>query len=391
MSASSLIDGLVSKITGKSSTDPQSINKENIPDSYINGLDSLLNGFVEGSFGALSDPIAVLWKGMFILFIGFYGYKVIARGEFSTREMLVHTGKMILILILATRWAEFQLFFMELITNTPSEIAMIILNANPTEGVDSHMGNINTALGKYLNDSLGVASKIFSTAGLNIGMYLFSFAVAVIGYGLTGYALLLISIAKIAVAILLSVAPFFILMLIFNQSKNLFQGWLQTLANYSLVPLFTYLLLALMLHLSKQPLKELTETMNIGQQVFGIAAPFVVTSVVSIGMLSQVSNMAASIAGGINLDTSMATEASKKTALWGARKLLPHLGKGLDKAAKATTRGAKSAWNKGQEMGKSAWNKGQEIGKSAWSKGQEMGQSIGNAITEARKAFNGSK
>ena len=65
--------------------------------------------------------------------------------------------------------------------------------------------------------------------------------------GLTGYSTMLIVLSKLAVAILLSVGPIFILLLIFVNTKSLFEGWLRTLLNYAIVPIFVYALLALIL------------------------------------------------------------------------------------------------------------------------------------------------
>lgn len=48
-------------------------------DQLIANVDSIILGFVQGSFGSLTATVQILWRLMFIVFIAVYGYKVIKR------------------------------------------------------------------------------------------------------------------------------------------------------------------------------------------------------------------------------------------------------------------------------------------------------------------------
>lgn len=123
------------------------------------------------------------------------------------------------------------------------------------------------------------------------------------GLIVVGYSLTLIAIAKVAVAVLLAVAPIFILMLVFTNTKALFEGWLRALINFALIPIFVYALLALMLVIAYKPLDMISEVSQEEGKVLSYAAPFILTCIVTVGVLRQVTSIAASIAGGVALQT----------------------------------------------------------------------------------------
>ena len=51
------------------------------------------------------------------------------------------------------------------------------------------------------------------------------------------YSTFLLILSKLAIALLLAVAPLILLLLIFDNTRGFFEGWLRQLANYALIPL----------------------------------------------------------------------------------------------------------------------------------------------------------
>ena len=277
-------------------------------DQLIANVDSIILGFVQGSFGSLTGTIQTLWRLMFIVFIAVYGYKVIISGKFSASDLIWHCLKIILILVIATQWDAFFLFVYNMVTDLPSDIAgQIISAASDTLGSNSKADSehsANSALQIFFDRGMTVSSKLLEGAGWNnLGQYFYAFGVWFGTIGLTGYSTMLIVLAKLAVAILLAVGPVFILLLIFINTKNLFEGWLRTLLNYAIIPIFVYALLALILAIMEAPLKFLEENAESKDSLMTSVGPFLLTSVVSILLLSQILNMAASVTGGVSLST----------------------------------------------------------------------------------------
>ncbi len=277
-------------------------------DQLIANVDSIILGFVQGSFGSLTATIQILWRLMFIVFIAVYGYKVIISGRFSATDLVWHCFKIIILLVLATEWDAFFLFIYNMATDLPSDIAGQIISAaadslGSNAQADSE-DSANVALQTFFDRGMTVASKLLDGAGWNnMGQYFYAFGVWFGTIGLTGYSTMLIILAKLAVAILLAVGPVFILLLIFMNTKSLFEGWLRTLLNYAIVPIFVYALLALILALMEAPLRFLEQNSSSQDGLMTSVGPFLLTAIVSILLLSQILNMAASVTGGVSLST----------------------------------------------------------------------------------------
>ncbi len=286
-------------------------------ESLISHVDSIILGFVQGSFGNLTATIQILWRLMFIVFIAVYGYKVIISGRFSASDLVWHCFKIITLLVIATEWDTFFLFVYNMATDLPSDLAGLLIAAaadNIGSGADDET-SANQALSLFFNRGMTVSSKLLEGAGWSdFGQYMYAGLVWFGTIGLTGYSTMLIVLSKLAVAILLAVGPVFILLLVFINTKSLFEGWLRTLLNYAIVPIFVYALLALILMLIEQPLTILEQNSDTNSNLLSYIGPFLLTAIVSILLLSQILNMASSITGGVSLST-------MGTGAWASRKV----------------------------------------------------------------------
>lgn len=286
-------------------------------ESLISHVDSIILGFVQGSFGSLTATIQTLWRLMFVVFIAVYGYKVIISGRFSASDLIWHCLKIIILLVIATQWDTFFLFVYNMATDLPSDFAgLLIASAADNAGTEANdEASANLALSQFFDRGMTVSSKLLEGAAWNdFGQYLYAGLVWFGTIGLTGYSTMLIVLSKLAVAILLAVGPIFILLLIFVNTKSLFEGWLRTLLNYAIVPIFVYALLALILMLIEQPLRILEENTDTESELLSYIGPFLLTAIVSMLLLSQILNMAASITGGVSLST-------MGTGAWTSRKM----------------------------------------------------------------------
>lgn len=291
-------------------------------ESLISHVDSIILGFVQGSFGSLTATIQTLWRLMFIVFIAVYGYKVIISGRFSAGDLVWHSLKIILLLVIATEWDTFFLFVYNMATDMPSDIAgILIASAADNSGASANdESSANLALSQFFDRGMAVSSKLLEGAGWSdFGQYMYAGMVWLGTIGLTGYSTMLIVLSKLAVAILLAVGPVFILLLIFANTKSLFEGWMRTLLNYAIVPIFVYALLALILMLIEQPLTILESNTNTNSELLSYIGPFLLTAIVSMLLLAQILNMAASITGGVSLST-------MGTGAWASRTSLRSMG-----------------------------------------------------------------
>ncbi|PZQ45462.1 MAG: hypothetical protein DI551_07285 [Micavibrio aeruginosavorus] len=287
-------------------------------EQLILNVDNIISGFVEGSFGSLTGVVRTLWHLMFIVFIAIYGYKVMISNRFSAPDIVWHCVRIVVLLIVATQWDAFLLFFYDITTKLPSDIAgqMMQAAAKNMGAVSTNPENTaNSALHEFFDRGNTVTSKILEGAGWdNLGQYTYALAVWSGTIGVAGYAVMLIILSKLAVAILLAVGPLFILLLIFANTKSLFEGWLRTLLNYAVIPIFVYTLLSLILTILETSLVALEKDSEEKLNLISSVGPFLLTSFVSILLLAQILNMAASVTGGVSLST-------MGTGAWTARKI----------------------------------------------------------------------
>lgn len=284
-------------------------------ESFIQNIDSLVLAFVQGSYSQFGSLIVTLWRSMFIIFIAVFGYKVILSGRFSSSDLIVNCLKIIFVLALATQWPLFQLFVYDTVTDMPSDLAgLLIQAASHASGAGaSNTVTANQALSSFYDRAMSVTDQLLQGAGFrNFSLYLYALIVWLSALALTAYAAMLIILSKLAVAILLAIGPFFILLLVFNQTRSLFEGWLRTLLNYALIPVFVYALLALLLVLAESPLTALENNTSAGSNLLSYITPFMFTGIVSALLLAQIMNIAGSVTGGLSLST-------LGTALWGSR------------------------------------------------------------------------
>lgn len=274
----------------------------------INNIDTLILAFVQGAFGSLTPIVHVLWRLMFIIFIAVFGYKVIISGRFAATDLIVNSLKIVILLLIATEWNTFYLLVYAMATDMPSDIAGQIMG-----GASSALGSnaltnddvsANRALSDFYDRSMQVVAKLLESASWREwGLYLYAMTVWLGALGFTGYAAMLIVLSKIAVAILLAIGPLFILLLIFTNTRGLFEGWLRSLLNYAIIPIFVYALLTLLLTIAELPLQNLEANSTGDAPTLTYIGAFIFAAFVSILLLLQIMGIAASVTGGLSLST----------------------------------------------------------------------------------------
>lgn len=298
-------------------------------DQLIDNVDGIVLLFVQGSFGSFSAAIAIFWKIMFIIFIALFGYKVIVSGRFSASELMLNILKIIIILAVATEWDTFFLLVYDLATDLPSDIAGQLIQAASSSLNDPNIDSAETAnlgISSFYDRSMSVTQEVLEGASwLDVGIYLYAGAIALAALLFSGYAAMLIILAKVAVAILLAVGPIFILLLIFKNTQSLFEGWLRTLLNFAIIPIFIYAVIAFFIILAENPLQNLENNASVNSELLTAMAPFLLITVVGFMIMAQVMNMASSITGGLSLS-------SMGAGAWAARKTM-NLAKGVPAAS----------------------------------------------------------
>jgi type IV secretion system protein VirB6 len=153
-----------------------------------------------------------------------------------------------------------------------------------------------------LTNALNAGKTIASSGGWGaaIGLSLLAIVLMIATIIFVAIAILYVLVGKIALFLLLGLAPLFIAMALFNFSSAVFTGWLRTCAQYALVPVIVYGILGFLLTLMNQTIANLAGVTDISSAMTYVA-PFLVLCVVGSAMLPMSLTIAASIAGGHSL------------------------------------------------------------------------------------------
>lgn len=230
---------------------------------------------------------------LLVVYIGLYGVAIL-QGVLpgNAQQMSRHILKAFIIFELATNWGMFTIFFYNVFTSGPDKVTGAL-----TGGIDP-----SQQLGALFDVGMDCAIRIFKKAiTFNIGIILTGLLVFVGTLLLTGYALFLLVLSKLGLAILLSLAPLFVTFALWKSTRGLFQGWLNYLVNFALVPILTYALLALVLSIMQDSVQKIDQA---GEAVRMIdVTPFLLIGCISTLLFAQVNRIASSLGGGIALST----------------------------------------------------------------------------------------
>jgi type IV secretion system protein VirB6 len=115
------------------------------------------------------------------------------------------------------------------------------------------------------------------------------------------YAMFLIALSSIASAVLLALGPLFVALLFFDATRRLFVAWVAQLANYALITVLTVMVAALLLRIVES---YAAQTAARGTDLVVVdALQMVLVSVLVLLLLRQVMPIAASLAGGVSLNS----------------------------------------------------------------------------------------
>jgi type IV secretion system protein VirB6 len=274
--------------------------------------------------GALEPAIVTLA----ILYVMIWGYLQLTG---KIEEPFVVGLKRILtlavVLGVALRMWLYNTVIVDTFYQAPTELAAAVIGAaDPVQTIDTIWLHGGT-----------VADFLWKQGGLlngDFGFYIAGIVVWVLMGLLCVYTMFLIALSHVALSILLALGPFFVVMLLFESTRRLFDAWLAQLTNYALITLLTVMAAALLLQIVNN---YSAQTAALGTAILTVdALNMVLVSVLVFLFMRQVMPIASSLASGAALNT-MGTVS--RAANWGARTSFGVVQSGVRTAAALLIRG----------------------------------------------------
>ncbi|MBX9703472.1 MAG: type IV secretion system protein [Silvanigrellaceae bacterium] len=216
------------------------MNLEISAGTFINDIikivDNLTADFVEQGFRAISDSWVAsgFLTSILTLYILYFLYQVKFYNT-PISDATIHLIKVCFVFFICTNWEIFHSFIFNVFTNEPLNIMQRLLSGNHSSISD---GSLNDTFARGLVQAMsilanmpfsfkGVISSLFAAGLLIIGTFLF-----------TLLALALIILSKFYLSLYLAIAPYFLIMFLFNGTKGLSESWVKACLNNALIPVF---------------------------------------------------------------------------------------------------------------------------------------------------------
>lgn len=147
-----------------------------------------------------------------------------------------------------------------------------------------------------------VAAALMQKGGLLDAGYWIAGAVVYAIVGLTAvYTIFLLTLSRVALAVLLALGPFFIAFLFFEYTKSFFQSWIALMANYALITILTVMVAALMMHVIDMAIVRALAAAGSITIMDGVRV--CMAAGLTFIIMRQVMGMAGSLSGGAALTT----------------------------------------------------------------------------------------
>lgn len=267
----------------------------NIPERLNELIDVATVGYINQTFNniwAALEPLMVLIFATYIVIMGFGVMRgIIAMPVNTFIESILKFG---LILTLVSNWTIFSTYVVDVITNTPDAMAGVISgNAGAGESATAQIGLI-------YNKAIAAITYIKSQKGWVLPTIM-SIVIFIPATLMMVFAIFLVVLSKIAIAVLVGVAPIFIVFLLFSVTRQMFEAWLRQVINYALIIVFTVAILGLTNDITNGIVNPISTGRT--ELVFGDILPTSVMFLLVFLLLTQVMNIASSLAGGLALST----------------------------------------------------------------------------------------
>jgi type IV secretion system protein VirB6 len=254
----------------------------------IDTVDCHIRVLVQDSYRELVGPntwFATAFTGLLTIYIALLGYQLLfGRGGLRVTELPIVGLKIGLILAFLTSWAAYQTLIFDLLFDGPAQImkAMMSPLAAQGSGFDGDvMAGVQSAF-EDLSGSAGVYGSMASPSAnlLQGGPMLASGILWLASISLLLVTLGLIIAAKIVLAFLLAIGPIFIGMLLFEQTRGLFEGWARATISFAIAPLAVNIFGAVMLMILAPFLEILVG--NAGKRLFDMGPVITIALIISV-------------------------------------------------------------------------------------------------------------
>ena len=236
------------------------------------------------------------------IYVAFWGYEMLfGRAPITAGVFFWRIFRLMIIYTMALSWSDFQATVVTVLSQTPNDIASAVCSAVGGTNCSSGDSSVSQGLTNIWTAAAAAAKAISDGAGwTGVSLMILSYIILAVMGLFVAYAAYLIILGKMALFILLSLAPIFISMAIFGISSHVFDGWMRACVQYAIVPVIVYGFLGFFIVLLQGSLTKLSNAGGATPDM-SVIGPVLVMTAIGMMLLTQTLHIAAVIAGGQSL------------------------------------------------------------------------------------------
>lgn len=270
----------------------------------LDTLDAAIESYAESVFVTMAGPIATTLQAMGVVGLALIALNAIVQwAPIRIGEYLVWGVRYVVVTAVATSWAQFLPFYL-ILTNMPGAIGAELLGATGAP-------NLNAALDEMITGLFDFSDRAAEEAGM-FSISLVSVVIWVIGALMAVVAIIVSSLAKVGLAVAVSLAPVFIPTLMFKATGNLFESWVRFTIGFALIPLVLAGVMGAIIGIGRSLIGDAGGATELSE-----AASFVIVAAAAIFLMAKVPTLVNGLAGTI-VATANGTAAAQRGADMGA-------------------------------------------------------------------------
>lgn len=274
-------------------------------DSFTH-LDGSLNTYVSDTASNIIDAITPVATTLVSIYVMLWGWSMM-RGIISEpiTDGVTRILRLSVITALALNIGIYNGYLSDMLWNSPEALAGFI--AGGYSDSTNNMQYLDSLMGKIYDLGDAFWQKAYAGSGVlgipNIGLLLIAILIWAFGLIATGYAAFLLALAKMALAIILSVGPLFILLMVFEPTKRFFDAWIGQALNYVFLVMLTAAAIKLILTIIQIYLVSPSGVEALANPSTELALPAIVLCLIAFLVLMQLPSTASALGGGVAIGT----------------------------------------------------------------------------------------
>lgn len=252
----------------------------------LDRLDFAIEGYAESVFVASAGSLSTTLQVMGLVGLALIALNTLVQWvPIRVSEYLRWGVRYVVVTAVATSWAQFLPIY-DILTNTPGAIGAELLGATGAP-------NLNAALDEMITGLFDFSDKMADESGF-FTISLTSVLIWVAGALMAVVAIIVSALAKVGLALAVSLAPFFIAALMFKATGNLFESWVRFTLGFALIPLVLAGVMGAIIGIGESMISEAGGATELSE-----AAGFVIVAAAAIFLMIQVPTLVNGLAGTI--------------------------------------------------------------------------------------------